>query len=530
MVLCYLIGPIQQNYSFENLGMKNIKHIVYLMLENRSLDQVLGWLYENINPKHVLPAGSSPVYNGLNTGNYYNTDAQGKIHYVQKISNSSQNQIPSVDPHEEYQHVNFQLYNTQSNPLPNSPAKMMGFYQDYADKNPDTNQIMQCYAPWGLPYLNGLAMAFAVSDAYYSSIPTQTNCNRGFAGSGNSIGTLQGQSTGMVNNHWGPDMWHPWDPVEFYGPTMWNVLSDNGFASKKDWMIFYSQLWPGHEVGDYCYTKDLFWPSISKYSNFAQIDQFYDMARVGTLPAFSYLEPAWFEEIDGVGWNGTDYHPPDNLAYGELFLVKLFNALQRSPCWENTLFIVNFDEHGGTYDHQPPAWGALPPWAYPADGTSKPDQTEYNFQFDRFGVRVPLILISPYINQGTVFRSNKSIPFDHCSVIATILQHFQIPKHKWQLGSRVANAPTFDFVLNRIVPRSDTVNFPEPNIPPGRDEDMVAGDLAQMIIYRMLVRALQKSYYPKENFSSLYKAHFQGAKTLKEMVAAAKIVLSELMG
>ena len=201
--------------------MNNIEHIVYLMLENRSLDQVLGWLYDGSNPRHVLPKGSNPVYNGLNTGNYYNTDSNGKKYYAQKISNSSDSQIPGKDPHEPYLHVNYQLYGSSENPVPNTAAKMNGFVRDYESANSDYAQIMQCYARWGLPYLNGLATAFAVSDAYYSSIPTQTNCNRGFAGSGNSIGTLNGQSTAMVDNHWGPDSLHPWDPVEFTGPTLW---------------------------------------------------------------------------------------------------------------------------------------------------------------------------------------------------------------------------------------------------------------------------------------------------------------------
>jgi phospholipase C len=384
--------------------MKNIKHIVYIMLENRSFDHVLGRLYENGKPNLFLPPNTTPkIYNGLNTGDYYNADSNGNKYYSTPITNFPNNSVPTIDPHEVYEHVNIQLFGQSANPLPNAKATMSGFVKDYQSANPSNpGEIMQSYLLNSLPVLNFLAGVYGVSDAYYSSVPTQTNCNRAFAGSGNSIGNLRGTITGMVDNHWGSNWDHPWDPVEFTCRTMWNVLNDNKYTTPDDWTIFYSQLWLGHDLpGDYCYTQDLFWPSLQNHTDhFSPIQKFFDLAAVGKLPKFSFLEPAWFQEIDGEGFNGTDYHPPGNLLPGEQFLVKLFGAIKNSPCWNDTLFIINFDEHGGTYDHQAPPWGATPPWANAADGTAPPQATEFQFQFNRFGVRVPLILVSPYIKRN----------------------------------------------------------------------------------------------------------------------------------
>ena len=96
--------------------MKQVKHIVYLMLENRSFDHLLGWLYENDEPTHILPSGSTKRFNGLQP-TMYNTDGEGRKKYVSKITPSMGSQIPHVDPNEEIDHVQLQMKN-----------KMNGFF------------------------------------------------------------------------------------------------------------------------------------------------------------------------------------------------------------------------------------------------------------------------------------------------------------------------------------------------------------------------------------------------------------------
>ena len=81
----------------------------------------------------------------------------------------------------------------------------------------------------------------------------------------------------------------------------------------------------------------------------------------------------------------------------EFFLEILFNKLQASKYWNETLLIITFDEHGGTYDHVEPPKGVMAPWTNPEDGTAPPTHYAVPFDFTRLGVRVPLLLISPLI-------------------------------------------------------------------------------------------------------------------------------------
>jgi phospholipase C len=179
------------------------------------------------------------------------------------------------------------------------------------------------------------------------------------------------------------------------------------------------------------------------------------------VPAFSYLEPAWgYGEgtPDGfVGRQGTDYHPPTWLGPGEAFLNDVYEALSgNAALWAKMLLVVTFDEHGGLYDHVDPGWGAVQP-----DAHVGPD----GFAFDRYGVRVPTILASPWVPAGTVFRApaGSPHPFDHCSLIATIFRWQGVDPASAGLGQRVAVAPTFEAALTGTA-RSDVPRF---TLPPG---------------------------------------------------------------
>lgn len=486
------------------------------MLENRSLDNVLGWLYENDNPKNIIPANSSIEFNGLQTERYSNPtnpqDPNSQRIPVGKVITGNQ-KVPSVDPHEDFLNVQKQISNN-----------MQGFFSNFKDcGSSNSAEIMDCYTPESLPVLNGLAKEFAVSDAYFSSIPTQTNCNRAFSLTGNSIGYWSESNKEIgarVNNEWEKGIHDFGDPFEFTEKTIFNVLSDNGYSSQDDWSIFYNQTWPGVSPynGNYCFTQDLLWPNIKlkKYSShFKTFREFQIEARNGQLPKFSYLEPTWYEEKYGIGHNGSDYHPPGNVGCGEKFLFDLYNTLKSSPKWGNTLLIINFDEHGGTYDHvEPPI--AKTPWENEKDGTIEPHNKECNFDFKLFGVRVPLILVSPLIKKQTVFRSSTNIPFDHTSVIATILNHFNVPKHNWNLGSRTANAPTFENVINLASPRNDIKPIPNPiNSNCIADEESYPNDLQIMIIKRMIRRHIKENNLPKKDFYELFNKLFNEIEQMR---------------
>lgn len=515
-------------------SMDKIEHIVYVMLENRSLDNVLGWVHDAQNPPKLnLPPQNPPTYEGLKENTFYNFDKHGKKHWVTKGTNGSL-VVPSFDPFEEYEHVNNQLFVTgteapENNPTPGTKASMGGFYKDFYTLYDSAYQILQTYTPEELPIINGLAKSFGVSDGYFSSVPTQTNCNRAFAATGNSLGINEkNELVGWVNNHFG-SLLHPKHiDVTFNQRTLWNVLADNHYNTPNDWMVFYHKVWT-----DYCYTRDLL-DQIQDEEfdpNFDTIQTFYDKAESGTLPRFSFLEPAWGLKKWKFGTNGNDYHPPCNLAPGEEFLNKIYQALTANKAaWDKTLLIINFDEHGGTYDHVSPAWYAPTPWANRADGTAKPKSTEFDFGFDRYGVRVPLLAVSPYVPEGLVFRANPGKCLDHCSVIATVLKHFKIDPAKWQLGSRVAQAETFEHALALSTPRADIPRFTPPTLKESeQDIDPPFNDLQAGIANRVLKFAAKRKASNSGRLQSAHEAHFgDHVETVSELSKALHQTLQSM--
>ena len=129
------------------------------------------------------------------------------------------------------------------------------------------------------------------------------------------------------------------------------------------------------------------------------------------------------------------------MAAGEKLIHDVYYALRDGPGWNDTLLLITYDEHGGNYDHVPPPWGA-----------TAPDKSvgEWNFDFTRFGVRIPALLISPRIVPGTVFRA-KTGTIDHTSVLKTI-------ELRWGLApltERDKAAPSLGDVLTLTIPRTD---------------------------------------------------------------------------
>lgn len=181
-------------------------------------------------------------------------------------------------------------------------------------------------------------------------------------------------------------------------------------------------------------------------THFVPFAQFEEDAAAGTLPNFSLIEP---NMIAGHG----DYHPamgrslsskvtievdsPSSMLAGEAFLEQVFNAYRSATSdtganvW-NTPLLIGWDEPGGTYDHVPP--GPVPP----PDPSGSPG--ECGFTFDRSGYRVPAIIVSPWVESGSVYNEE----YRHTSLIATL-------RKTWGLGGaftqRDASARVFDHVF-----------------------------------------------------------------------------------
>jgi phospholipase C len=163
------------------------------------------------------------------------------------------------------------------------------------------------------------------------------------------------------------------------------------------------------------------------------------------LPSYSFLEPRYnnyFDQANNRAYYASDQHPPNDIRLGEELIADVYEAVRNSSIWNETLLVLTYDEHGGLYDHVPPPSGVPAP-------SGKTDAVS-GFDFTRLGVRVPTILISPYIEAGSVFHAR----LEHASLAATARSCFADAAAP--LTERDAAANTFENALTLDVPRDDT--------------------------------------------------------------------------
>jgi len=416
-----------------------IKHVVYLMLENRSFDHVCGWLYER-GEKDVHFVGRDGPFDGARL-DMFNVDPGSKNSDKRvflnkykdgKLSEDWMIDFLANDPYHTKTDVMRQyFFKNRDGYAERATPDMGGFVW-----NNGVDAIMSTYSPEQVPVINGLAKEFAISDAWFSSMPGETDNNRAFAFTGSALGTLNNFQNGNQYIYW------PFTP---HRASIWKVLWANGVT---DWKIYNSVEWMS-----FIHTYHLFLQgqiptvdaNLADYT--AGIDQFKKDAAAGKLPAFSFLEPVW------IAMSGTtSYHPGADLVPGERALNDIYEALKSGPAWNETLFVVTFDEHGGLYDHVPPPY-AENPW---------PNDINDGFRYDMMGVRVPTIIVSPWIEPQTVFRSPTTVAYDSTSILATLLQWCGIPRPRWGLGERTYHAPTFEGILGCSAARSDKPSFTPP--------------------------------------------------------------------
>jgi phospholipase C len=394
--------------------LSSIQHIVQLMLENRSFDHMLGFLY----PNKTGPGGQP--FEGL-LGTESNNDASGNPVPVFQIQSASAGAyyMPGADPGEGYVNTNVQLFGTSAAPSP-PVATNSGFLTNFAtaitydqrtgqgiESATTANNIMGVFTPQALPVLSGLARGFAVCDHWYASVPTETIPNRAFAHAATSQGHMNDSTT------------------SFTVQSIFGLLT----AHNVSWKIY------GYT--DEPMTRGNFPDLLSAPdTNFGHFTDFQADAAAGNLAAYTFLEPGW-------GSDGNSQHANYDVALGEVLIQQVYETLRSGPGWNQTLLIISYDEHGGCYDHVPPPSGATPPDATPG---------EFGFDFTRFGVRVPAVLVSPLIEAGTIYRVPAgSMPIDHTSVLKTIESRWGLPP----LSARDRAAPDLGAVLTLTTPRAD---------------------------------------------------------------------------
>jgi phospholipase C len=368
-------------------GDQAIRHVVLLMMENHSFDQMLGSL-QDVNPD----------LDGVKLDDVarFNLDLQGN-RVLQAPTNEQQ--VPH-DPNHDAVWVQQQIagHNT-------------GFVTAYQGAVPKTTAqdyqyVMGYYLLGKLPALHELGQHFTVCDRWFSSLPGPTWPNRFFA--------LSGTSSGCVKMPEG---------LKDLGLPIFDRLSD----AKRSWRVFYydfpSSLLLAHQRRP------------ENLRNYAPIGQFFEAVRkeATTFPEFVFIEPKYF------GADENDDHPPGNVFKAEKLMADVYNAIRSNPAlWVSTLLVIVYDEHGGFYDH------VFPPPAVP------PDTNHQEYTVDQLGVRVPALLVSPWVSARV-----EHTEFDHTSLLKYLTDKW----HLGPLGARVAAAQSIAVVLDQPEPRADTIPF-----------------------------------------------------------------------
>lgn len=456
------------------------------MLENRSFDNLLGNLYQTKD----IPTGKS--FEGLQNGPIAVPVPERAVDYSPGKTISTQQASdyhqPYPDPGEEYQHVNTQIFNhvdkdnigvSQENmkapynipqPEPKTP-NMQGFVNDYINTlqalNPKGKvdesmykKIMECFTNEQIPVLTTLAKEFAVFDHWFCSVPSQTWCNRAFWHAGTSGGEVInpleegagaiGSVKDMVN--WMENVWTK--------PTLFSRLKDKDIPFQ-----IYSELFP--------LTNLVNGVQLLEDTKFFFKD-FLNDAKNGTLKPYSFVEPKFFGQHNDQHPSAEDKPTRDGtVILGEKLIWDVYNAIKNSPQRDETLLIITYDEHGGCFDH------VAPPETIPPE---KNLDGSLGFKFNRLGVRVPMVMVSPYIKKNTIINDT----FDHSAFIKTMSDKWNLE----HLTDRDLNANSFAHVFSNEK-RSDYPEIKEPVIKNSNDQE-----------------------YSKDQLNGLQKSMLQGLHSL----------------
>ncbi len=394
-------------------GLDALRHVVVVMMENRSFDHLLGSL-KTLNP----------AIDGID-GTQSNPDTTDKLVKAEPKA-KYQGQL-EPDPGHDFDEVDFQIFagDTRNDRVPT----MQGFVRQYFEKRGDvkhSRQVMYYFRRDKLPVITTLAAEFCVFNKWFSSIPGPTLCNRAFAHYGTSFGHV--------------------DMRIFYPNVQFKSVYERLEAVNKRSKIYLFDLQSSSmEVVNLLQHQPQF---------FGTFDQFVNDCANGTLPDYAFIEPNYTDHFSesGAAILASDQHPDHHVLEGERFLAAVYNALKSNQAlWQSTALLITYDEHGGIYDH------VAPPACLPDGFVAQPDQTHTGkpFHFDRLGVRVPAVLVSPWIRRNAV----ENRVFEHASIPNTVTALFA-PNHQPRSPREIASS-TFHDLLTLPAPRAndDTPTF-----------------------------------------------------------------------
>jgi phospholipase C len=245
---------------------------------------------------------------------------------------------------------------------------------------------------------------FPLGERYFSSVLAQTYPNRRFLFTGTASGT-----TSTDNQTFS---------IPARNGSIFNRLTDHRIG----WVNYYQDspspaIVPGFATG-------------APNTAFRKMDQFYVDAAAGKLPPFTFLDP---------NYTTTSQENPQDIQLGERFIAEIVHALTRAPTWKNTALFITYDEHGGYYDHVPPPRAIRPDDIGPIQEADRPKLAPGTY--DRYGFRVPLIVVSPWARKNYVSK----IVQDHTSITAFIERKWNLPAMTFRDANAHPMTDYFDF-------------------------------------------------------------------------------------
>ena len=419
--------------------MTAVQHVFVLMLENRSYDSVFGWS----NLTGITPTGEATAANGLPGTPIINFGRTGTSYTLGKGAPYAL----GFDPGHEFTDACIQLCGLQvasgdsvrhdslvcgasGYPPFATDASTTGFvatYEDHSDVVPDA---FCAFTPDQLPVLKFLARQFGVCDNWFASMPGPTWPNRFFAVAGTSSGLDHSPSDAQV--------------VEaiFFNAPLFSFPNGTAFSKLQasDWLIV---------QGDVAQTRGIHGMQ-NLIGRFVGMDTLLSRLASNTLTEkFIFIEPTYDAKNDFR--NGNSMHPAGDVRNGEALVKQVYDAISKSNLWFSSVLLIVFDEHGGFFDH------VTPPMAKPPGSAENTHLKTHNFAFDRLGVRVPAIVVSPFVPAGTIDHS----VYDHTSILKTTDKLLGL-NGALNLTARVRTADDFSKMLSLTVPRADIPQCPAP--------------------------------------------------------------------
>jgi phospholipase C len=383
--------------------MPGIQHVVVLMMENHSFDDMFGMLGRGDG--YTLGADGLPTAT--------NPYANGQIQHAFHMPTTCQ---LSGTPSQEW----LASHNAYNN------GKMDGFVCTPISITESTAVGGVAMGYWtgdDLPFTYSLASTFPIGDRWFCSLLGQTDPNRRYLIAGTSAGMTDdgGLSEALI-------------PVPAVTGTIFTALDNHGISWENYVSSYPTGATPELFVGNDALTEAL---------HHTPLDDFFTAAANGTLPAFSLIDP---------DYSTQSQENPQNIVVGEALMSQVVQALGSSPLWEKSILLIMYDEHGGYYDHVPPP-AAIPPDLIPP--VVQPGEELYE-GFARYGFRVPSVVVSPYAKRDHVSH----VVYDHTSVLAFLERKWNLPAFTY----RDANANDLTDFLDLGALASGSPTFPE--LPP----------------------------------------------------------------